>query len=261
MKSKAGSDQPEEGDMMGPKEIGEWFLPFLEPAFATAALVTGAFVYKSSEPGFAPYKHLALALVVFSGVLLLYRFLGWVLRSANTDLAKAKTPFPAPGVPVQENPSQPTPELIAQASPSSQTPTTPSTKWNRMRLTTRQNRGGPRILCKLWVTIENRSGEDVLIIARGVEYVGNPIRAAANAVLLAGERFKFTFQIDQSGTHDVPYVILKPGESTTTFAPIDESHSVADVDRSIADRNVATFHFGCCWLGVDRAYEEVSYKT
>jgi hypothetical protein len=102
---------------------------------------------------------------------------------------------------------------------------------------------------KLSIDITNNSGCEVVLKPVFFKY-GLALKRAPNARAMgnpADGKFPFSFR-GPSGIHNRGSVLLVKGDSTNTYAAIDQAMSNADVQNAIAKKQVGELHLNCYWM-------------
>jgi hypothetical protein len=110
-------------------------------------------------------------------------------------------------------------------------------------------RGGTYFPLKLALEIRNTTSLSVLVTSKYFE-IGTVLRPHVNAKgNPAQNQYEIKFALPGGPNLNQFEVLIHPHQSTSTWIPLDPSHTDADVRSAIASASCGKWHYTCDWLG------------
>jgi hypothetical protein len=110
-------------------------------------------------------------------------------------------------------------------------------------------RGGMHFPLKLWIEIRNTTSLSVLVTSKHFE-IGTVLRPHVNAKgNPAQNQYEIKFAAPGSSNLNQFQVLIHPNQSTSTWMPLDPSHTDAEVRSAINSASCGKWHYSCDWLG------------
>jgi hypothetical protein len=115
---------------------------------------------------------------------------------------------------------------------------------------------GSHFPLKLAIEIRNTTTLSVLVTSKFFK-LGSVLRAHTNAKgNPARRKYEIKFTAPGSSNLNQFTVLLHPNVSTSTWMPLDPSHTAQEVHTAIADARCGDWHYTCDWLGPDGWHRE-----